>query len=168
MAETAILLLAPLALLSTKPAPAGDLPVLDTIFAFDDSANCVPTKNFREILDKLAVPKPDGRWHAGNLVLPKGYENVLAYFNADDTKRPLVPMIFELVGNNGRHDVIANIRGNWHGLSLESIRVWAGPPNGKKLVEFGFYDDAGHVAAVLSDLGFATDPSEPKLACALS
>jgi hypothetical protein len=141
-----------IAALMLTAVPANGPPVLDPIVAFDDPAHCVPSSGFRQILDGWAVPQSGNRWELGTFTLPRGYEDILAY-----SRRPhgeLVPMIQEIWGNNGRHDVSAAIQGSWHGLSVDYISVWSGPPSEGTMVELGFHAKADRVAPVLSQLGF--------------
>lgn len=140
-----------LAALMLAPLPAKDPPVLDAIFAFDDPAHCVPSPVFRQILDAWAVPTARNGWELGKFTLPRGYEDVLAY-----SERPhgeMLPMITEMWGNNGRHDVLASIRGNWHGLAVDYISVWTGPPSDGPMIEIGFDAGPDRVAAILSEMG---------------
>jgi hypothetical protein len=157
MARPAILACAALVLVGARPVPATEPPVLDAIFAFDDPANCVPAPGFRQILDAWAVPQRGGGWTLGTLTLPRGYEDVIAHYHSKQPGRPgrpLAPMILEIWGNNGSHDVTALIQGSWHGLPVDHIAVWAGPPRIGTTIELGFDAPPDRVATVLSGMGF--------------
>jgi hypothetical protein len=142
-----------LALAAGSPALAKQPPALDNIFAFDDPAHCVPAAGFRRIIDGLAVPETDGSWHGGKLILPPGYESLIAYYDTQGR----FPMTTEAWGNAG-HDIFALMRGDWHGLTVSSLRVLDDRSRPGLWIELRFDAGQDRIDAVLSGLGFPREP----------
>ncbi len=153
MRKSALAAFAGMALFAGAPAQAKQPPIWDSVFAFDDPAHCLPSAGFRKIIDDLAVPEPDGRWHGGKLVLPAGYESLVAYYDTQGR----FPMTAEAWGNVG-HDIVAAMRGDWHGLPVSSLRVLDDPRHAGLWIELRFDAGQERIDTVLSGLGFAREP----------